>query len=164
MKYKMLFIKFLNCIFSVILSSTCIAMKHLIFTFLLLNLTCKGQTNKQIELVLSHLQTQQKAWNEGNIDDFMSSYWNNDSLKFIGSKGITYGWQKTLDNYKQSYPNKEAMGKLKFTILENSQVGENYIYIIGKWELEKEKPVSGHFTLLWKKIKNKWVIIADHTS
>ncbi len=160
----MLFIKFLNCIFSVILSSTCIAMKHLIFTFLLLNLTCKGQTNKQIELVLSHLQTQQKAWNEGNIDDFMSSYWNNDSLKFIGSKGITYGWQKTLDNYKQSYPNKEAMGKLKFTILENSQVGENYIYIIGKWELEKEKPVSGHFTLLWKKIKNKWVIIADHTS
>lgn len=160
----MLFIKFLNCIFSVILSSTCIAMKHLIFTFLLLNLTCKGQTNKQIELELSHLQTQQKAWNEGNIDDFMSSYWNNDSLKFIGSKGITYGWQKTLDNYKQSYPNKEAMGKLKFTILENSQVGENYIYIIGKWELEKEKPVSGHFTLLWKKIKNKWVIIADHTS
>lgn len=160
----MLFIKFLNCIFSVILSSTCIAMKHLIFTFLLLNLTCKGQTNKQIELVLSHLQTQQKAWNEGNIDDFMSSYWNNDSLKFIGSKGITYGWQKTLDNYKKSYPNKEAMGKLKFTILENSQVGENYIYIIGKWELEKEKPVSGHFTLLWKKIKNKWVIIADHTS
>jgi hypothetical protein len=164
MKNKMLFIKFLNCIFSVILSSTYIAMKHLIFTLLLLNLYCKGQTNKQIELVLNHLQSQEKAWNDGNIDGFMSSYWNNDSLKFIGSKGITYGWQKTLDNYKKSYPNKEAMGKLKFTILENSQVGKNYIYIIGKWELKKEKPVGGHFTLLWKKIKNKWVIIADHTS
>jgi len=160
----MLFIKLLKDFISVFLSLIYIAMKHLIFTFLLLNLYCKGQTNKQIELVLSHLQSQQKAWNDGNIDGFMNSYWKNDSLKFIGSKGITYGWQKTLDNYKKSYPTKEAMGKLKFTILENSQVGENYIYIIGKWELKKEKPVSGHFTLLWKKIKNEWVIIADHTS
>lgn len=139
-------------------------MKPIIFIFLLLNLTCNCQTHKQIELVLSHLQSQQKAWNDGNIDGFMTYYWNNDSLKFIGSKGITYGWQKTLDNYKKSYPNKEAMGKLQFTILEHTQVGENYIYIIGKWNLQKEKPANGHFTLLWKKIKNKWVIIADHTS
>lgn len=139
-------------------------MKPIIFIFLLLNLTCKGQTHKQIELVLSHLQSQQQAWNDGNIDGFMTYYWNNDSLKFIGSKGITYGWQKTLDNYKKSYPNKEAMGKLQFTILEHTQVGKNYIYIIGKWNLQKEKPANGHFTLLWKKIKNKWVIISDHTS
>ena len=139
-------------------------MKPIIFIFLLLNLTCKGQTHKQIELVLSHLQSQQKAWNDGNIDGFMTYYWNNDSLKFIGSKGITYGWQKTIENYKKSYPNKEAMGKLQFTIFEHTQVGENYIYIIGKWNLQKEKPANGHFTLLWKKIKNKWVIIADHTS
>lgn len=139
-------------------------MKPIIFIFLLLNLTCKGQTHKQIELVLSHLQSQQKAWNDGNIDGFMTYYWNNDSLKFIGSKGITYGWQKTIENYKKSYPNKEAMGKLQFTILEHTQVGKNYIYIIGKWELKKEKPANGHFTLLWKKIKNKWVIISDHTS
>ena len=139
-------------------------MKPIIFIFLLLNLTCKGQTHKQIELVLSHLQSQQKAWNDGNIDGFMTYYWNNDSLKFIGSKGITYGWQKTIENYKKSYPNKEAMGKLQFTILEHTQVGKNYIYIIGKWNLQKEKPANGHFTLLWKKIKNKWVIIADHTS
>ena len=112
MKYKMLFIKLLKDFISVFLSLIYIPMKHLIFTFLLLNLYCKGQSNKQIDLVLNHLHSQQKAWNEGNIDGFMSSYWNNDSLKFIGSKGITYGWQKTLDNYKKSYPNKEAMGKL----------------------------------------------------
>jgi hypothetical protein len=94
----------------------------------------------------------------------MNSYWNNDSLKFIGSKGITYGWQKTLDNYIKGYPNKEAMGILTFTILEATQLSEISIYVIGKWELKKEKPSGGHFTLLWKKINNKWVIVADHTS
>ena len=56
------------------------------------------------------------------------------------------------------------MGQLKFTILENKQLSENYIYIVGKWQLTKEKPVGGHFTLLWKKINGSWLIVSDHTS
>lgn len=121
------------------------------------------QTESQIT-VEALMAIQEVQWNDGNIDGFMNIYWNNDSLKFIGKKGITYGWKKTLDNYKKSYPTKKEMGLLKFTILDNTQVGENYIYIIGKWELKKEKPVGGHFTLLWKKINGDWVIVADHTS
>lgn len=119
---------------------------------------------KQVKNVLSLMQLQEKSWNNGDIPGFMQHYWNNDSLKFIGSKGITYGWQKTLDNYLKSYPTNEAMGTLKFTIIEASQLSKESIYIIGKWELVKEKPLGGHFTLLWKKINGKWVIVADHTS
>ncbi|MDP1803413.1 MAG: nuclear transport factor 2 family protein [Bacteroidota bacterium] len=110
------------------------------------------------------MSAQVLAWNNGDIRGFMDFYWKSDSLKFIGSKGLTYGWQKTLDNYITSYPDKAAMGILKFTILSSEQLSKTSIYIIGKWELEKEKPVGGHFTLLWKKIDNKWVIVADHTS
>jgi ketosteroid isomerase-like protein len=104
------------------------------------------------------------AWNNADIKGFMDHYWNSDSLMFIGSKGVTYGWQKTYDNYVKNYPNKEAMGILKFTIIKTEQLSKTSIYIIGKWELEKEKPAGGHFTLLWKKINSKWVIVADHTS
>lgn len=121
----------------------------------------KTEAQKSVE---KRMTIQEKFWNEGQIDGFMSMYWKNDSLEFIGSKGITYGWQNTLDNYKKSYPDKEAMGELKFTILSNKQLSKNYIYIIGKWQLTKEKPVGGHFTLLWKKINNNWFIISDHTS
>lgn len=117
-----------------------------------------------LKTVSNIMNAQQLAWNNGDIRGFMSFYWNNDSLKFIGSKGLTYGWQKTLDNYIKSYPDKTAMGILKFTILSSEQLSKTSIYVIGKWELEKEKPSGGHFTLLWKKIDNKWVIVADHTS
>lgn len=123
----------------------------------------KKHTDDQIT-VEAQMAVQEALWNEGRITDFMSLYWKSDSLEFIGSKGLTHGWQKTLDNYKKSYPDKKAMGELKFTILENKQLSENYIYIIGKWQLTKEKPVGGHFTLLWKKINNEWLIISDHTS
>lgn len=121
-------------------------------------------SQKDLKIVLENMKTQEQSWNEGNIKAFMEYYWKNDSLKFIGSKGITYGWQKTLDNYLKSYPNKETMGILTFDIKEAAQLSKRSIYIIGQWSLKKEKPAGGYFTLLWKKIEGKWVIVADHTS
>ena len=122
------------------------------------------RNSNDITIVKNNMNLQEESWNRGDITGFMTYYWNNDSLKFIGSKGITYGWKKTLDNYIKSYPDKAAMGILKFTIIEASQLSKSNIYVIGKWELTKEKPVGGYFTLLWKKINNQWVIVSDHTS
>jgi ketosteroid isomerase-like protein len=138
-------------------------MRNLIFVFLFLSAGFLS-AQKDVDAVLDNMKTQEQAWNNGDVKGFMEHYWKSDSLKFIGSKGITYGWQKTLDNYLKSYPNKEAMGILKFTIIEASQLSKESIYVIGKWELQKEKPVGGHFTLMWKKIAGKWVIVSDHTS
>ena len=138
-------------------------MKKLALLLILFCCVCsKAQTD--VNTVLNNMKAQETAWNKGDIQGFMDHYWKSDSLKFIGSKGITYGWQKTLDNYIKSYPDKKAMGILKFTILSSEQLSATSIYIIGKWQLEKEKPAGGHFTLLWKKIDRKWVIVADHTS
>ena len=117
-----------------------------------------------VKTVSNNMKAQVLAWNKADIKGFMDHYWNSDSLMFIGSKGVTYGWQKTYDNYVKNYPNKEAMGVLNFTIIKTEQLSKTSVYIIGKWELEKEKPAGGHFTLLWKKINNKWVIVSDHTS
>ena len=63
------------------------------------------------------LNNQLTEWNKGNIQGFMSGYWQNDSLQFLTSKGVTYGWQNVTNNYKKSYPTKEKMGNLDFEIL-----------------------------------------------
>ena len=109
---------------------------------------------------------QEEAWNQGNLEGFMKYYWKSDSLKFIGSKGISRGWQTTLDNYQKNYPTKEAMGELKFEITEGEQLNNNSIFIIGKYHLKRAdgKNADGVFTLLWKKINGRWLIVADHTS
>ena len=111
------------------------------------------------------LQTQTIAWNNGNLEMFMQPYWHSDSLMFIGKSGITYGWQNTLANYKRGYPDKAAMGTLQFEILQVKQLDATYISMVGKWMLTKTAGnVSGHFTLLWKKINDEWVIVMDHSS
>jgi ketosteroid isomerase-like protein len=111
------------------------------------------------------LNEQTAAWNHGDINGFMNGYWQSDSLMFIGKSGITYGWQKTLDNYKKGYPDTTAMGKLNFEILEVKRLSFQYFFITGKWHLQRSiGNLDGAFTLLFKKIKNNWVIIKDHSS
>jgi ketosteroid isomerase-like protein len=129
---------------------------------LLLSFYARSQT--PVTEVMKLMKEQEQAWNRGDIPGFMEHYWKNDSLKFIGSSGITYGWKNTIERYQKAYPGKEAMGELKFTIIEATQLAKDAVYVIGKWELKKEKPAGGHFTLLWRRIDRKWVIVSDHTS
>jgi hypothetical protein len=137
----------------------------LLLTIILTILSLTFYSQKEVETVKSLMNKQQEAWNQFNIEGFMEHYWKSDSLKFIGHNGLTYGWQKTLDNYKKSYPNADAMGQLVFDINSAELLGKTSVYVIGKWTLhKKDKDVGGYFTLLWKKINNKWVIVADHTS
>src|SRR5882762_5604208 len=63
------------------------------------------------------LDVQTAAWNHGNIDRFMEGYWKSDSVQFIGAE-ITTGWTSTLERYKKRYPNKDAMGSLRFELLQ----------------------------------------------
>lgn len=111
------------------------------------------------------LKKQQDSWNTGDIDVFMQTYWNDPQLTFIGSRGPTYGWNQTLENYKKSYPESKAMGRLHFDILETEVLAHDAAYVLGKYTLyrESDEP-SGYFTLLWRKIDNQWYIVSDHTS
>jgi len=111
------------------------------------------------------LDNQVKAWNNGDMEQYMNGYWKSDSLRFIGKNGIKYGWQNTLNNYKKSYPDKATMGVLKFDILSVELLSNDKGFVIGKWEIKQEKGViNGIFSLLFKEIKGNWVIICDHTS
>lgn len=115
--------------------------------------------------IIKVLETQQKAWNEGNLEVFMEGYWKSDSLLFVGSKGPTYGWQPTLDNYKKSYPGKAGMGILSFSDIKVTMLGKNYASVFGRWKLTREKDSpEGVYTLVFRKFKNGWKIISDHSS
>jgi ketosteroid isomerase-like protein len=124
-----------------------------------------AQPNKDEREILDLLHSQTQSWNKGNIDEFMSGYWQNDSLMFVGKGGVTYGYQNTLNNYKKNYDNSAKMGKLFFEILKLKKLSADYYWVLGKWFLKRTiGDVGGHYTLLFQKIKGRWMIIADHSS
>ena len=146
-------------------------MKHfLIVSVILVLAACRQQpkphdTASTIKEIQQVMDAQQLAWNHGDLEGFMDGYWKSDSLRFIGKRGITFGWQPTLDNYKKSYPDTQAMGKLQFTNLTMELTGDSSAYVIGRWELFRAADtLNGHYSLLWKNIQGRWLIIADHSS
>ena len=133
-----------------------------ISSFIFTSVFAQSDDETKIRKVLSN---QEIAWNAGDIESFMKSYWQSDSLLFIGKSGITYGWQKTLDNYKKNYPDTAAMGVLNFNLLEFKPLSPEYYFVVGKWHLQRTSgDIGGHFTLLFRKINGMWFIVADHSS
>lgn len=111
------------------------------------------------------LDAQITAWNEGDLEKFMQSYWKNDSLMFVGKNGVTYGYQNTLENYRKGYPNKEKMGTLTFDIIQVKKLSPDHYHVVGKYMLKRKAgDLSGHYTLLVRNINGKWVIVSDHSS
>jgi ketosteroid isomerase-like protein len=121
---------------------------------------------KDEQAIRSILDAQTKYWNIGDLENFMKGYWNNDSLMFIGKTGVTYGYNNTLENYKKGYPTRDAMGTLKFNILKVEKLSPDAYFVVGKWHLTRQKvgDVEGHYTLMFRKIRGEWVIVADHSS
>ena len=140
-------------------------MRSVVFALLtILPLSVLGQSKDEKE-VRSVLAKQNAAWNRGDVEAFMVGYWENDSLMFIGKSGVTYGYKNTLANYKKNYPDTTTMGKLTFTLIEVKRLSLEYFHVTGKYYLTRTiGDVSGHFTLMFRKIKGKWVIISDHSS
>ena len=111
------------------------------------------------------MDEQTAAWNRGDIDGFMQGYWNSPNLTFISGDNVTKGWQPTLERYKKSYNSREKMGVLSFTDLEITLTSKDSAVVLGRFTLvrEKDKP-TGMFTLNFRKFKEGWRIIIDHTS
>ena len=140
---------------------------YVLTTILLLSaLFSQAQSQNDKDAIFKILNQQVDDWNKGKVDSFMLAYWNSDSLMFVGKNGITYGYKATYENYLKRYPDRAAMGKLKFDYLNFSFPEPNVAFLVGKFHLTRPQvgDAEGFYTLLWKKIKGKWLIICDHTS
>ena len=118
----------------------------------------------QTEINLA-LQTCVDGWNEGNIEKYMSVYLHSDSLRFAGNNGYKFGWQKVTNGYKERYNTPEKMGKLVFSEIKITVISKDAALAFGRYTLKREADEpTGLFTLLFRKQKDRWKIVSDHTS
>ena len=123
-----------------------------------------AQSNSEAD-IRKVMTDQAEAWNRGDIDVFMRGYWNSDKLVFVSGVNVTRGWQPTLDRYKRTYDTRAKMGTLTFSDLEITLLSKDSAVVLGSWSLARENDnPHGKFTLTFRKLKEGWRIIMDHTS
>lgn len=138
--------------------------------FILLGLSAvfaqsERQKKESADAIRKVMNDQAAAWNRGDIEGFMQGYRNSPELVFVSGANITRGWQPTLDRYKKNYDSREKMGVLTFSDLEIDVLSKDAAVVLGSWSLqrEKDKP-GGKFTLIFRKFRDGWKIVHDHTS
>lgn len=116
-----------------------------------------------IRLVIS---AQAEAWNRGDLEAFMTGYWKSPKVIFTSRGQIRRGWQTTLENYRAHYGSAiSSMGHLEFSDLEIHLLDPDSAWVLGRWTLTGgDADSTGVFTLVFRRIDAKWVIVMDHSS
>lgn len=144
-------------------------MRATIFIFLLALLTmsvsAQTQNAKAQTAIRKVMEDQAAAWNRGDVAGFMQGYWKSDQMVFVSGTNVARGWQAALDRYKKNYDSKAKMGTLTFSDLEITVLSKDSAVVLGSWALQRDKDSpGGKFTLIFRKFKDGWKIIHDHTS
>jgi beta-aspartyl-peptidase (threonine type) len=113
------------------------------------------------------LDAQVEAWNRGDLEGFMATYWRSPDLVFCSGSTVTRGWDETLARYRKRYQSEgREMGRLRFDGLEVIPLGEDAALARGAWRLHMADGNEPHglFTLLLRRKAGAWRIVHDHTS
>lgn len=113
------------------------------------------------------LEKQVGDWNAGRLEEFMNGYWRSPKLTFFSGGRRTAGWDATLERYRKTYQaDGKEMGKLQFSDLDIQPLGASAAVVRGRYELTMSdgKKLDGQYTLIFRKFKDGWKIIHDHTS
>ena len=138
--------------------------------FLMIGMAVVGNAedkdSQQTAAVLDVLDTQTQAWNRVELEGFMAGYWSSPDLIFTSGGQVSRGWEPTLEKYRETYGGgKASMGRLSFDEIEVRLLGPETAWVLGRWQLEREGASSGGvFTLIFRQISGRWVIVHDHTS
>lgn len=125
-----------------------------------------GQSDaEEKQAILAMMRLEEKYWNSGDIEAYVSLYAPEDSVRMIHSKGAIYGKDNILAFYKKYWP-KEKMGQLTLDGVRLERLSDEYYYNSGYFHVKQDdgKTVEGRFSGLMKKIKGKWYIYVDHSS
>ena len=113
------------------------------------------------------IERQAADWNRGDLDAFLTGYWNSPKVVFQSGGNRFDGWEAMRDRYRQRYKSEgKAMGQVAFSRIEIEPLGPESALVRGAWRLtmpDGSRP-GGLFTLVFRKFADGWKIVHDHTS
>jgi ketosteroid isomerase-like protein len=140
---------------------------HTLVALLISGVIAWGSPVAATEEIRQVIVKQQEAWNRGDLEAFMTGYWNSPDLTFFSGVRESKGWQAALDRYKKSYQSAgHEMGKLEFSNLRIEMLGPEAAFVRGEFHLTMSdgKTPHGLFTLIFRRFPEGWKIVHDQSA
>lgn len=123
-------------------------------------------TRQQLDVVKIIL-AQQAAWNNGDLDGYLSHYKDSPDTQAVLAN-LVRGIDNIRSAYKQNFPSKDAMGSIEDTDIDVKALGDNYALATGRYHLNRPKKsggaIEGTFMELFEKTQAGWQIIFSQST
>jgi uncharacterized protein (TIGR02246 family) len=123
-------------------------------------------TSKKIEVAIRKVfEAGCTAWNRGDLDGYLASYWDSNKTIWVSSGSLTRGRKAIVAAHKTRFSRPQQMGKLTLAELEIDVLTTTDAVAFGRWMLvvDNETP-KGFFTVQLRKIEGIWLFVSDHSS
>ncbi len=113
-------------------------------------------------IIRSVLAANAAAWNEGNLDAFMSGYADANDVSLVKDGAVAKGWSQVRKAYGEDIAAGGEMGRLSFDTLDIQLTAADVATATGRYGLERSAGASsGVVTLVMKRIDGRWRIVQE---
>jgi uncharacterized protein (TIGR02246 family) len=112
------------------------------------------------------MQESARAWTRGDLDDFMDSYEDSDSITFVTARGVVHGRDAIRDRYAPRFVPGAMHDALSFENIEIDLMAPDIANVIAYYRLTRGDSTTsyGPTTVVMRHRDGKWRIIHDHSS
>ncbi|MDT8437190.1 MAG: SgcJ/EcaC family oxidoreductase [Gemmatimonadota bacterium] len=112
------------------------------------------------------LERSAAAWNEGDLEGFLSDYADSPATTYIGGGGLLEGIDAIRAVYAPAFAPGAARDSLRFEAVRTRSLAPTLGIVTARWVLHQEDSVtaSGPFTLVVRRSGSGWKILHDHSS
>lgn len=122
----------------------------------------------EFQAIQASFQAWQDAWNRGDLEAFLESYWQSDHTRYVSGNTMIVGFDAIAETYRSRYTGEDTnkMGQMKLEISPDL-IREDEALIFGTYQaLDDDGQMLGHgvFTVHLRQIDTTWKIVSDHAS
>jgi hypothetical protein len=111
------------------------------------------------------LVRQQEAWNRGDLNSLLQTYWKSDEVRYASEAEVVRGFAGICERFHTAYPDRTAMGRLRFSDLETRLPTASDALVFGRFTIARGTGrLEGLFSIHLKRFAEGWLIASDHTS
>ncbi|MEL6406033.1 MAG: DUF4440 domain-containing protein [Chloroflexota bacterium] len=120
------------------------------------------------QAIKAAFQRWQDAWNRGDLEGFLESYWQSEQVRYVSGNQMMMGYETIAATYRQRYLAEDApgMGQMQLEVEPDFIAGDDAL-VFGRYKaLDDDQQVIGHgaFTVHLRRIDGEWKIVSDHAS
>lgn len=112
------------------------------------------------------LEASAAAWNQGDLEAFLSDYQHAPSTTYVGSRGVLSGIDEIRDNYAARFEPGAQRDSLRYESVRVRSLQPMLGIVTARWVLHDQGVIraSGPTTLVMRRTGSGWKIIYDHSS